>query len=149
MFRNQTSYFYRDKFIYAQDYDYYLNLLTNGEKLNNVFKPLIKYRINPQGITCKKLTKQKLFAEKAREFYFQRLISGVDEYSLFEPNDILNIDVSKSKNKIVLESEIELGLRLNNFSKVKKLSKIYFQNYGLLNKITFYYLASFLGQKVN
>lgn len=149
MFRNQTSYFYRDKFIYAQDYDYYLNLLTNNEKMNNIFKPLIKYRINPQGITCKKLTKQKLFAEKAREFYFQRLINGVDEYSLFEPNEILNIDVGRSKNKIVLESEIELGLRLNNFSKVKKLSKIYFQNYGLLNKITFYYLASFLGQKAN
>jgi len=62
MFRNEENIFYREKFIYTQDYDLYLNLLSKGKKLDNINESLIWYRINPEGISYTKKPKQKLFS---------------------------------------------------------------------------------------
>ncbi len=147
MYKNSKKYFYREKFPYSQDYDFYLRLLSDNKKLTNLKKPLIKYRINPEAISFSQRTKQKLFAEKAREFYHQRLKYGKDEYDKFDPNEILSINAETSTNKVVLESEIKAGFKLNNFKRVRKLCKKYFRHYGFLKNITVYYLFSFMGKR--
>ena len=124
MFKNEKNNFYREKFYYSQDYDFYLKMLSEGKRLLNIPDVLIKYRITPEAISSLQRTKQKLFAEKAKEFYLQRLKTGKDKYESFNPNDILSrldstyqyfpdigtrnelIEKYDIKDKIVLEKEI-------------------------------------------
>ncbi len=147
MYRNEKTNFYREKFPYAQDYDFYLYLLSIGKILNNISDTLIKYRIHSEAISWTKSAKQKLFAEKAKEFYYQRLKYGKDEYDKFDPREILEIDVESSTNKIVLESEIRASFKLNNFKRARKFCKRYFKHYGILNKMFVYWLLSFTGER--
>jgi hypothetical protein len=146
MFRNEGNNFYREKFYYSQDYDFYLEMLSEGKRLVNISDLLIKYRINPEAVSFSQRAKQTLFAEKAKEFYHQRLKYGKDEYDKFNPNEILDIDVEKSTDKIVLEAEIKANFKLNDFKKVKKFCKKYFRCYGVFNKYIIYYVLSFTGR---
>ena len=84
MFRNK-GYMYRDKFIYAQDYDFYLNALTKGEKLTNMSDHLVKYRVVKTSISIQNKKAQDFFAEQARLFFKQRKESNnhKDEYCNF------------------------------------------------------------------
>ena len=109
MFRNMQIYpptykigggMYREKFYYAQDYDFYLLLLTAKKKVSNLPQYLIKYRYYYRSLTFQNLKTQKRFAQIAREFYNQRLKRGQDEYNLFNPQDILE----KTKNRTPLLS---------------------------------------------
>lgn len=142
MFRNEKDNFYREKFLYAQDYDFYLILLSKGKHLDNIQEPLIKYRINPEGVSWAKKSKQKLFEINAREFYHQRLKYGKDEYDSFDPQKILSIDTESSNDKIVLEAEIEASYELNNSKRVRNLCRRYILYHGLNKHILIYYLRS-------
>lgn len=71
MFRNGKLR-YREKFMFSQDYDLYLNLLSLGEKITNLKEVLLKYRINSKSISNQRHKAQELFAEQARKFYMQR-----------------------------------------------------------------------------
>jgi glycosyltransferase involved in cell wall biosynthesis len=145
-FRNE-GFLYREKIYYSQDYDFYLTMLSKRKRLINIPDILIKYRMGPRAVSFSQRAKQKLFAEKAKEFYRQRLEYGKDEYDKFNPNEILSTDVKKSAKKIVLESEIKASFKLNDFKMVRKFCRKYFKNYGVLNKITIYFLLSFTGRK--
>lgn len=146
-FRNKW-YFYRDKFIYTQDYDFYLCLLTTKERIINITDCLIKYRINSNSISFSKMSKQRLFKEKAKELYLQRNKFWKDDYDNFDPNEILNIDIENSINKIVLEWEIISNFNLNNFNYTKIICKKYFKYNWYFNKYIFYYLLSFTNRKI-
>jgi len=147
MFRNE-DYLYREKFIYSQDYDFYLRLIFEKKKLTNIPNLLIKYRISSKAVSFSQTAKQKLFAEKAKEFYHQRLKYGKDEYDKFDPNEILNIDVKKSIDKIVLESEIKASFKLNNFKRVRRFCRKYFRYHGRLNIFLIYFIVTFLNIKL-
>lgn len=145
MFRNE-GFMYREKFVYTQDYDFYLILLSNDKKISNIFEPLIKYRINPNAISWSMKSKQKYFALKANEFYHQRLKYGKDEYDKFDPNEILSIDVENSTDEFIMKSEVEAKFKLNEFEEVRHLCIKYFRYCGFLNKMVIYYLLSFTGK---
>ncbi len=147
-FRNDKRITYRDKFVYAQDYDFYLQLLHAGKRITNISNILVKYRINQNAITFMNKAKQKLFAEKAKEFYFQRQANGIDDYDLFNPNEILDIDTEISNNKLVLKEEIINNFLFSNFVKVRMYCMRYFKRYGLLNQATIYYLLSYCGNNL-
>jgi glycosyltransferase involved in cell wall biosynthesis len=144
---SNEGFLYREKFYYSQDYDFYLRMISEAKKLTNTPNLLIKYRMAPEAVSFSQRAKQRLFAEKAKEFYRQRLKYGKDEYDKFNPNEVLDIDVEKSVKKIVLESEIKASFKLNDFKRVKKFCRKYFKNYGVLNKIIIYFLLSFTGRK--
>lgn len=148
MFRND-NYIYREKFVYSQDYDLYLNLLSKNKKIENINEPLVKYRVHKGAISWTKNSKQKLFAKKANEFYHQRLKNNKDNYADFDPKEILNIKIKNSTNSIILISEINSNFKLNNFMEVRKLSRTYFRKYGYLNIVLIYYITSFFGVKFN
>lgn len=147
MFRNDW-FFYRDKFTYTQDYDLYLYLISKWKKLINLHNKLIKYRINSNSISWSKNSKQRLFNEKAKEFYFQRKNTWKDNYENFEPNEILDIDIENSSNKIVIEGEIIASFKLNHFKRTRKFCKKYFKHYWFLNIYFIYYILSFTNKKV-
>jgi len=139
---------YRKKFHLAEDYDFYLRLLSDNKKLANLPNKLIKCRISSSSSTYTNQAKIRLFSEKAREFYFQRLKNGKDKYASFDPKDILKMDIEKSKNKTVLSSQIRNSFIFQNFKETRKYSKKYFKIYGYSNKYIVYYLATFFGKKM-
>jgi len=147
MYRNKRGLFYREKLPYADDYDFYLRLLSENKKLANISKILILYRKHQFASSRSNFTKMELFAQKAREFYFQRLKYGKDEYNKFNPNEILNLNIEKTKNKRVLELEIKASFKINNFKRTKKFCRKYFKNYGIFNKFFIYYLLSFTNKR--
>lgn len=147
MFRNSFEIRYRDKFYYSQDYDLYLRLLSENKIIYVLDETLIKHRIRSDSISQSQGVKQRLFAEKAKEFYQQRLREGTDHYNSFDPSEILEIDLETTKNKTVLRQEIFNLFLMNNPKKARELCKRYFNNYGILNKMLLYYLSSFIGRK--
>jgi len=148
IFRNEDNLSYREKFTYSQDYDFYLCLLSKGKKLVSISDRLINYRCDPNAISQAKRGKQILFAEKAKEFYHQKLKYSKDEYDNFDPNEILNINIEESTNKIVLEAEMKASFKLNDFKRTRKFCERYFTNYGYFNLFLVYYVATFLGRKI-
>lgn len=96
MFRNKKLR-YREKFMFSQDYDLYLNLLSLGEKIANVNEPLLKYRINSKSISNQRHKAQELFAQQARKFYVQRKQSknNEDDYSSFLSQSIFEQEEGK------------------------------------------------------
>jgi glycosyltransferase involved in cell wall biosynthesis len=84
MFRNNGGVDYREKFIYSQDYDLYLNLLSKKFILGNIEEVLLKERMVPSSITYASKNEQEFFRNKARQFYFERMKYGRDSYDLME-----------------------------------------------------------------
>ena len=67
MFRNE-GYKYREKFVFSQDYDFYLVMLSIGKKMSNLEIPLLKYRINSSSISNKNREAQQLLLIKLNYF---------------------------------------------------------------------------------
>lgn len=71
MFRNE-GYRYRETFYYSQDYDFYLNLLTEGKHLTNLGDYLLKYRVTNISVSSNSGESQEYFAKLARASYQSR-----------------------------------------------------------------------------
>lgn len=147
--RNEGSNFYRDKFYYAQDYDFTLVLLTQGKRVINLPDLLYKDRVKSSGPTWGHRGKQTLFGKMACEFYHQRLATGRDRYDMFDPGEILNMDVRESADKLVLTEEIKAHFRMNRLREVRKFSRRYFTTNNVFNsRVLKYYMLSFLGKTI-
>lgn len=143
LFRN-AGIKYRDKFLYAQDYDLYLQILARGEKIEALQEVLAGYRVQTSSVSFTKMGHQKLFANKAREMYHAAIADIPSSYASFDPEDILGIDLENSVDKSILESNVKLNFMIYEFGNVRKFAKKYFSHYGRFNSTAVFYLASFL-----
>jgi glycosyltransferase involved in cell wall biosynthesis len=146
MFRNEGNNFYREKFKYAQDYDFYLCLLSKGKQFANFSEVLIKYRISKSSISIQKNTQQRLFTQKANFFYHEREEYNKDSYDFFEPIDILSGSLINHSNRIGLQSDIYMALKFFDEKLIRNSIKKYFKNYGFFNKFLLYYIISYFGK---
>jgi len=121
MFRNSGEFTYREKFEVSEEYDLYLNMLTAGRRLANIPEFLVKYRLCPQSLTFQQSEKIHLYAEKARQFYEQRLKEGKDEYQDFSPED-LSIGTC---DDIAVSNRVNLALKMKNW----QLARDYLREY--------------------
>jgi len=67
MFRNARKFWYNQEFKYANDYNLYLDLLSQGKNLTNIPQFLVKYRVHPDSISFKKQKEQEGFANLAQK----------------------------------------------------------------------------------
>ena len=106
---------------------------------------LVKYHIVPLSISLAHAKEQILFAQKAREFYFERIRTGKDGYESFKPESLLSTGGAFD----TLPAEIELSFRYNGFKDTRRLYGEYLRSRGpgALDKRLVYYLASFLPEK--
>ena len=131
MFRKDQNIQYREKFIYCEDYDLYLNLITQGKKLANINEKLLHYRILESSISRKGDNfVKKLMVEKALYFYKLRKENGQDLYETFNNEEVLEINNLEFKNKIEeLFFALEAAIKLNKKEKivllVRKIKKHY------------------------
>lgn len=131
MFRNNQNIKYREKFLYCEDYDLYLNLITQEKKLANINEKLLDYRILNNSISRKGDNfVKKLMVEKALYFYKLRKKTGIDLYESFENKEILeinNINSKNSKSELVfaMDTAIKLNKKDNLIFLLKKFKKHY------------------------
>ena len=131
MFRKDQNIQYREKFLYCEDYDLYLNLITQGKKLANINEKLLHYRILESSISRKGDNfVKKLMVEKALYFYKLRKENGQDLYETFNNEEVLEINNLEFKNKIEeLFFAFETAIKLNKKEKIvlliKKIKKHY------------------------
>ena len=131
MFRKDQNIQYREKFLYCEDYDLYLNLITQGKKLANINEKLLHYRILESSISRKGDNfVKKLMVEKALYFYKLRKENGQDLYETFNNEEVLEINNLEFKNKIEeLFFALEAAIKLNKKEKIvlliKKIKKHY------------------------
>ena len=144
IFRNDTVTTYREKFIYAQDYDLYLNLISQGKRIVNMPDILLKYLLSPNSISSKVSSYQGLFAEKASLFFHQRNTLGKDEYDTFDPDEILTLGLKDHINQKMLSYEIAAAFKTNNFPRVRQLYPKLLKYSGIFDECSLYFLASFL-----
>jgi len=148
MFRNKTKIRYRPKIYYAQDVDFFLQLLANNKKLSNTKEILFHYRVHNTQTSMEKRNKQLLFYKKAIEFYNEKIKTGKDNYSEFDPKEIFNLNAETSTDKYVIAYEIFYHFHKQNYKLVKKYSQKYFKLFGYFNRISIYYIISFLPKKI-
>jgi len=137
MFLNDKNTFYRNKFIYASDYDLWLRLVLQEKKMVNMPMVLTYYRNNYNSISYQHKTKQKLFSLKAKEFYYQMLKTQKDDYDSFNPDSVLNYNLEESSLKFILRLEIFASFFTLNKNKLKKLCLQYFKHHGFFNNFIF------------
>lgn len=82
-FKNQDKIRYREKFKYAQDYDFYLTLLSQQKKMDNLKQVLVEERYVDSSITFGKRQEQEGYAQAAKAFYVERIEKGRDSYDKF------------------------------------------------------------------
>ncbi len=143
-FRNDRKIWYRNKILYCEDYDFILNALTKGYEVDNIQTSLIKYRQHANSVSFKYTLLQKLFIDKAKEFYWERVNSGKDSYASFDSNSFKDLDNEQFQSKFRLELQIKNYFRFNDLKKVRKLAKMYVERYGYFNRYYLYYLFTFL-----
>lgn len=121
MFRNEHNNFYREKFRYAQDYDFYLNLLTKDKNINNIEGLLMEYRIfDKDSISSKNTKSQLLLHLLAKRFLIERISHGNDSYKKINFKDkkqILNFLNFKKidLDNLIIEKKIILLLKNNKY----------------------------------
>ena len=131
MFRKDQNIQYREKFLYCEDYDLYLNLITQGKKLANINEKLLHYRILESSISRKGDNfVKKLMVEKALYFYKLRKVKGQDLYETFNNEEVLEINNLEFKNKkeelfFAFETAIKLNKKEKIVLLIKKIKKHY------------------------
>ncbi len=86
IFRNEGL-LYREQFETAQDYDFYLTLLSANKRFGNLKNILLRYRISNRSISMSSKRKQVLSGKLAKKFYYERLESGSDSYGKLDFSD--------------------------------------------------------------
>lgn len=144
MFRNDKKTFYREKFIYGQDYDLYLTLLSRCKNLANLKKTLYNLRVGSSAISRIHGKSQFLFGKKAREFYLERLRFKKDSYDKFNPEKIIKLG-KKSKGVIFIDYLIIIALLgSNNALSRKKIISTIIKNKKINLTLIKYFIKTFI-----
>jgi len=141
MFRNTRKIFYREKFKSSEDYDLYLRILSSGKRITNLPNFLLKYRISKYSFVST-MPNQEFFFQKAKEFYWQRIKKGVDDYENLIPP--LREQKNSNFDKVNLYTKILVEFQDNQMKKVRKDIKKFFKEFGINRILIIYYVLSFV-----
>jgi len=144
MFRNNELN-YRDKAMYGEDYDLYLQAVSKGYKLANICEKLIKYRVFAESVTSSKLFYMGKFRDEIKKFYSEKMRTNSDAYyDSFSIENIMNLTSPRESRQIAKEAVIGTYLSMFNKKLTRKKCTEYFNEYGFLNKVIMYYFVSLL-----
>lgn len=145
MFRNNFGFFYREKFKSSEDYDLFLRMISSGKKITNLPEELISYRIYRKSFVFT-MPNQEFYFKKAKEFYFQRISSGKDNYdSLIGPTK----KISKKINEVdylYLLSFVEI--LDGNGNEARKNLKLIFTKTSFSKNLVKYLIMSFVPKRI-
>jgi glycosyltransferase involved in cell wall biosynthesis len=152
-FRNNTSVRYREKMFGCEDFDFYLQHLSQKMKFANLTEILLQYRIITDSISRKgNPFFKKMFMEKAKYFFLERQKTRKDSYQNFKEehfHNMLNADFQKTKEELIFAANVALLYNLNAELKNinAQLKRLNFNDFWLtlnnnpnIQKITSYFL---------
>ncbi|HIH32109.1 TPA: glycosyltransferase family 2 protein [Candidatus Woesearchaeota archaeon] len=151
MFRNDKQTYHRTKMIYAGDRDLWMRLLTSNKRIVVLPDIVSKYRVHPSSVSMSKHKKQKLFTEKAIEFYYERRKFGKDSYDKFDPDKILLLKENNIYNDILIEKRRIQLLLLTDKKQYRKELINFWKRSGLRKwkRLPLTYILSFIPQKIS
>lgn len=88
MFRNSHEYKYRDKFLYAQDYDLFLQMMADGKEIHLLNDFLVIYTNRRDFVYSAYDLRQAYSAEMAKYIYRKKKYEGKDVYNEIDTNNI-------------------------------------------------------------
>lgn len=142
MFRSISKYYYREKLLFAEDYDLFLRMITDNKKIHILRDKLLYYRIQKDSVSQQNAVVQEMFAMKAREFYRQRKQYGIDSYEEFNTQEILDIDINSSVMTSVLKAQLKYAMKseskrtynniITKHIRLRKLSRYLFISFFLM-----------------
>lgn len=127
-FRNETDIRYRDKFKACEDFDFYLQLLSNGKKFRNITQPLLDYRILESSISRSESGfSKRLLMEISKDFFVSRMTTKMDNYDELDDQivqKILNKDFNVTVEELTKGLEVALLYNYDYYDLIyKKLAK--------------------------
>lgn len=91
---------YDEKYKYAQDYDFIMNVLSKNLKITNINKKLLLYRVNQNSISFKNFKDQENLAQKIRKKYLKKLKHNILGFSMnVILHEIKKMRYQKNENK--------------------------------------------------
>ncbi len=147
MFRNGFNIFYREGFKYAQDYDLYLRLVSDGKIIHNLSEVLLYYRIDEKSISFSQMGTQKIYSMIANKYYFERKKYGKDKYCELNEDYVNNLKYENPFKKALDKSTIKSSFATNQYRKTRNLCLDYVKQYGVSSTILLLYLLSCMGHK--
>ena len=150
MFRNDGKTYYREKMKISEDRDLWFILLSRGMKMVVLPNFMIKYRIHTSSVTLDKFKKQKLFSDKAIEWYYERKKFGRDSYDSFNPNAILSLKDTKIDTGEFLKKQKIMFLSFEDKSRFRKALYDYWRDNGLKKwkRLPLVYVSSFIPKTI-
>jgi glycosyltransferase involved in cell wall biosynthesis len=148
MFRNQLGLFYRDKFYYSEDYDFYLRVLINNRSiacLNEVFL-CCRYPTDEPFARYSRRFFYVLFRELAKKYYEMHIKNGQDSYAQFETQDIMGINVETTTEKEHLSLLIRIAIGGNYLPEARRIIKRYIRTHGFHPMYVMLWLSTFIGR---
>lgn len=134
MFRNTHEYKYRDKFLYAQDYDLFLQMMANGKEIHLLNDFLVVYTTKENLVYNSYLLRQTYSAEMAKYIYRKKKYEGKD---IYDEIDEKNIEQYVPEN-IVLEMNMKRAFFDKNYKEARVILKKMIKKQKKLLWICFY-----------
>lgn len=147
MFRNDFELFYRENFKYAQDYDLYLRVLSEGKIIKNILEVLLYYRVCKNSISFSRMGTQIIYSMVANKYYLERSKYGKDSYYELNDNFVYKLQFKDPYRKSLQKANIKSSFAINEFKKTRRLCLEYIKDYGVFSKILLLYLLSYFGPK--
>ncbi|MGI6423140.1 MAG: glycosyltransferase family 2 protein [Candidatus Dojkabacteria bacterium] len=141
MFRNSKEFFYREKFLHAEDYDLYLQIVANGYLVHLLSNVLVEYRSKKDLLYDEYLIDQLVFSYTVRKLCKQKLRYGKDSHE--------DVDREYMYDRFP-KKDLDFLYFLQSFTHKdfkdarKRMIKI-IKEYGFSIKNGFYFIDTFLG----
>jgi glycosyltransferase involved in cell wall biosynthesis len=149
MFRNHLDLFYRDKFYYSEDYDFYLRILFNKHSIECLDDILVYYRFPTDEPFSRYIRRffYILFRDLAKQYHQMRIEIENDSYDRFEIQDILGINVETTTEKQHLSLLIKIAIGGNYLPEARSIIKRYIRTYGFHPMYAMLWLSTFIGRR--
>lgn len=119
MFRNTGEFKYREKFLYAQDYDFFLQMVLAEKSIFLLQEILLIYSTKKDLIYDDYLIKQRYFAEIAKYIFKEKRDNYKDLYETFD-NENLEQYVPE---KVVIEMQMKKHMFNKQYKDARKYAK--------------------------
>lgn len=138
MFRNTKEYWYRDKFLYAQDYDLFLQMVADGRKIHILDDFLVRYKTQRDLKYDEYLVRQTYSAELAR-YILREKKKGKD---IYEDIDMKNLE-KYIPRKMIMDMNMKKHFFNGEFKEARNVLKEMMKEESNVN-LKLYYADTFL-----
>lgn len=119
MYRNTGEFKYREKFLRAQDYDLFLQMMASGKRIHLLNDFLVSFETKKDLTYSDDFLKQIYSAEMAKYIFRKKKYEGIDIYDTVDENN----PIQYAPKKLILEMNMKRAFFRNDFKEARKIAK--------------------------